>query len=234
VLSKEAELEATLRQWRSREIHDADFSAFSLLSRRVSCILDVGANRGQSIASFRRTYQSAEIHSFEANPLLIEVLQSVVDHIPGPNILHPYGLGAADANVPLFVPFVGGQFYLEEATTRLDYFDQPWVAEKFRQRGGLQIERVYAKLRVGDSLQLKPDVIKIDVEGAEHQVLLGLEQTIRSCVPIMLIENSDYHNVTSFLSGIGYRPFRYEQIEHRLVDFHGETTNAIYLHGDAR
>jgi FkbM family methyltransferase len=39
-----------------------------------------------------------------------------------------------------------------------------------------------------DSYDVNPDVIKIDVEGAEIEVLKGAEKTIRRCHPVLLIE----------------------------------------------
>lgn len=39
-----------------------------------------------------------------------------------------------------------------------------------------------------DSMGISPDVIKIDVEGAEYDVLVGGQQTIERCKPAILVE----------------------------------------------
>lgn len=55
-----------------------------------------------------------------------------------------------------------------------------------------------------------PDVIKMDVEGAELDVLLGAKDTLAHCSPKLLIElhhfdgNVAAHPVPGFLQGLGY------------------------------
>src|SRR6202022_4141309 len=50
-----------------------DFAAFRLWKDlRVECIMDIGANRGQSLASLHTLFPDARIHSFEANPIFFE------------------------------------------------------------------------------------------------------------------------------------------------------------------
>ena len=56
----------------------------------------------------------------------------------------------------------------------------------------------------------QPDVIKIDVEGAEYDVLKGAEKTLRECKPNILLATHDCHlpgvkqNCIDFLQEIGY------------------------------
>lgn len=56
----------------------------------------------------------------------------------------------------------------------------------------------------------KPDVIKIDVEGAEGDVLKGAVETIRSCRPRILLATHDWHlpgikdQCVRFLKELGY------------------------------
>jgi hypothetical protein len=42
---------------------------------RPPLVVDIGANRGQSIDAIRLTYPDAEIHAFEPNPVLFERLR---------------------------------------------------------------------------------------------------------------------------------------------------------------
>ena len=52
---------ATLGQIARAELHDPDFAAFrKWKAAPVECILDVGANRGQSVASFHTVFPAAK------------------------------------------------------------------------------------------------------------------------------------------------------------------------------
>lgn len=53
-----------------------------------------------------------------------------------------------------------------------------------------------------------PNIIKIDVEGAEYLVLKGAKRLLKSSSPILLMEIHNVtlmHEVCSFLMDIGYR-----------------------------
>jgi len=225
-------LQETLRQYSSGQLHDDEFAGFRRISAPTRLILDVGANRGQSIATLKILFPDAIIHSFEANPLYGAVLKGLQTFFHGTVHAHGFGLGSQDATIPLYVPWVFDTPFLEESSTRLDYYEKPWVAEKFRERGGLRLEQHLVDIRRGDDLELAPDVIKIDVEGAEHDVLIGLRETVLRHTPTLFVENSDWNNVTSYLSDLGYSPYRWMGDE--LVPFFGTTTNTFYLHNSTR
>lgn len=223
-------IDGIISRFKRKVVHDTDFKAFALFERQVELILDVGANLGQSIASFRLVYPRAKIVSFEANPMLAEGLSRVAAALPGDNSVFHFGLGDEAGDFILNVPYVSNQAFLEEASISIDYYELPWVKQKFIDRGGLtRLEQVSCSLEKGDCRGFAPDIIKVDVEGAEARVLKGLRQTIETFQPIVFVENSDWHNVTSFMHELGYAPFRYEHENHRLVPFHGATTNAFYL-----
>jgi FkbM family methyltransferase len=224
----------TLQLLASGAVHDPDFEACRQWTGiRVGTILDIGANRGQSAVSLHAVFPGAVIHSFEANPILFPVLDEVAASLGGRCVVHRYGLGREAGSFKLYVPWAAGQPWLEESSTCRDYYDKPWVAQRFAERGGLELEEVTAAIRVGDDLGLDPQLIKIDVEGAENDVLEGLAETIRRSRPILLVENSDWDRVTPTLARLGYRPFRWEPGARRLVPFYGESTNAFYLHESA-
>lgn len=62
----------------------------------------------------------------------------------------------------------------------------------------------------GDDLNLAPDVIKIDVEGAELKALAGLAATIGAHRPLIMTEKSDAVGIARFLADFDYEPYRFD------------------------
>jgi FkbM family methyltransferase len=223
------------RQLATKTVHDVDFLLFAAIDRhvrRLHSILDVGANVGQSIASIRAILgPGASIHSFEANESLWPCLHSIARKAGGAVLVSEFGLGISAEEIALYLPVVDGEEIVEEASVDPSQFDKPWVVEKMLARGGMQEMRTkVVRLVNGDSLALKPDFIKVDVEGHEYSVLQGLEGTLRAKHPILLVENSDWHRVTPFVASLGYAPYRNDA--GLLMPFYGETTNTFYVHAD--
>ena len=217
----------TMSRWDQRIVHDQDFDGLRLLRRPVKSIMDVGANVGQSIVSFRVTFPNAAVTSFEANPMLHSILEDVADRVRGAVTIKRFGLSECAGAFTLHIPHVGDEAFLEEASIRKEYFDVEWVAQKYRERGGLRLVAVEAAVRVGDDCSLTPDIIKIDVEGAEAMVVRGLLKTLQASQPALLVENSDFHTVTAILAPLGYKPYCYK--DGKLEPLLGATTNTIYL-----
>lgn len=72
---------------------------------------------------------------------------------------------------------------------------------------------------LAESGQRPPHVVKIDVEGAEVGVLRGMEQTLRSQGPTLIIElHGTREEVLDELDGVGY--------EHRAIEYDGPTRQA--------
>ncbi|WP_187313256.1 class I SAM-dependent methyltransferase [Lysobacter capsici] len=221
-----------VHQLRNKAIHDPDFEALSWIDgnlRPIRTVLDIGANGGQTIASIRSTLgERVEIHSFEANPQLWPGLESIARESGGAVHIHRAGLGDEAIELTLHVPSVDGEVFLEESTFDLDQFDKPWVREKYLERGHApEFLQVRVPVKRGDDWALRPDLIKVDVEGFEASAIRGLLTTIEACKPILLVENSDWHNVTALLAELGYQPYRWDAGV--MTPFHGATTNTFYL-----
>lgn len=223
--------ESVIRRWTTKEVHDADFKGFCTFNKRIKTILDVGANLGQSIVSFRILFPDATIHSFEANPTLIEELTDLSNQLPGDIEIHPYGLGDTPGSFYLNIPYAGDDAFIEEASISEDYYELPWVKQKFIERGGLtRLEKVKCELKAGDDLGLAPDLIKVDVEGAESLVLSGLRHTIQKFRPVIMIENSDWDAVATVMKSLNYVARQYDQSQNTLIPQKDPTTNTFYVY----
>jgi len=219
--------------WRGQVPHEDDFKAFGAMcgSEGAMRLLDCGANVGQSTASLLMNCPHGHLISFEPNPLYEPVLAGLRDELGAERFDFAIeGLSDHDETMDLHVPFVDGRPYLQEAAMDLRQFDKPGVGERLRSYGSyIQFESFPARFVTGDSKRLDIDVVKIDAEGSELWVLFDMLQTIRRCQPVLLVENNDWHEVTSFLGGLGYCCYRWEAELGKPVPMYGASTNSFYF-----
>ena len=122
-----------------------------------SVVVDIGANIGAMAKIFAR--RAKVVHAFEPSPRALEYLRMNADENV---IVHAVAL-SDHAGVGLF-----------EERESLD-------------RSSLSDHGIEVPVRTLDSFDLKPDLIKIDVEGFEPEVLRGARETLRRS-PILLFE----------------------------------------------
>ena len=68
----------------------------------------------------------------------------------------------------------------------------------------LRVELTSLDAFVGQHPQLAPDVVKIDVEGHEAAVLLGMASTLADQRPVVIVELHSDRHFLSILEGSGY------------------------------
>lgn len=138
--------------------------------------LDIGANIGNHALFFARAFQ--RVVAFEPNPRTFQLLTFNAALNPAIDI-RPYGLGARNERASLVEDpnNIGGAHVVSD------------------QEDGFNIE-IRRLDDVDDLLDRKVDLIKLDVEGFEHQVLLGGKDLIARCKPVILFEQAetDFHD----------------------------------------
>ena len=146
-------------------------------------VADVGAEFGDYALLCRKFY-GAEVHTFE--PLAHNIREirrnMAMNRVTRGFTLHPVALGGSNTTVTM--PYHG---------TMVDAFSKD------------KIQRT--KMRTLDSYGLKPDIIKIDVEGFEMEVFKGAKDTIRKYHPRIILEVHSSRlkiECLSFLSQYGY------------------------------
>jgi FkbM family methyltransferase len=141
---------------------------------------DVGANYGyMSVFVEKACSPSVTIHAFEPNPTVVQILKTNLSVNACLNThVHEIGLSDHACEIPLFMAW-----------------DNSWNATIMPQYGEHMTDHSMAPTTITcqpidelvHSIQ-PPNVIKIDVEGAEHLVLRGGMKYIRARRPILLLE----------------------------------------------
>jgi len=199
-----------------RRPHEADFVALRAWTCRSPTVVDVGANRGQSIRSLRYVLDDPLLHSCEPNPFLADHLRGAHDGDPRV-VVHPVGLGATTGTLELFIPRYGHTVYDTRASLRAVEAQSFLSGDSFLPfrpaRSG--IERVSVPITTLDALGVAADLIKIDVEGLDDQVIAGASATIAEHQPVLLVE-FPRPETFELLAGHGYAPYAYDPAADRL------------------
>ena len=219
-----------------KTVHDRDLKFFaladSLAGGESAVFLDIGANMGNTIASLIALKRRFTVHAFEINPALHSHLEYASTLYSGHCFVHRYGLSSEESRPWLYVPVLKDMFVLGEATLSLPFIQEP--ASKRRLRSYLQGEvlrvgRLQVQTRTLDNVQLSPDFIKIDVEGAEEQVIKGAGETLRRARPLIMAENSYPQRLAAALRPFGYSPYRFDVARGLLSPKAPHSQNTFYV-----
>lgn len=196
-------LQRTVRRALKRTF-ESEFEALRRLSLLEEFVLiDVGANRGQSIDAMRLTAPGRKIVSFEPNPWLVSRLKreySMSEEVT----IHELALSDREEIFTLFVPFYRGYMFDGAASLSKEEAGQWLVGRIHRFNPSLLTLKEFTVRAVRiDSLNLSPSFVKIDVQGMEIDVLRGALETLERHRPILLVETPSAELV-ELLQPFGY------------------------------
>ena len=175
----------------------AELRALRRYIRPGDVVCDVGANKGSYLYWLARWCGNGRLVAFEPQPTLAHRLSELCSTLQFRNVvIEPKAVYSSDGELELFIPddhqpgasllCPSGNFTkVRVPTVKLDsYFDE----------------------------QTRISAIKIDVEGAELDVLKGAERILRRYRPLIVVECEDRHlapgsvnDVFSYLEALGYR-----------------------------
>lgn len=152
----------------------------------IPLIADIGANIGYYSEAFYEVFDGSIIHSYEPHPYNLGYLRDVQrDGI----FIHEYGLFDEDTTLMIGVPSSrpnnNGLFSIHHTTN------------------GVEVD-----LKAANKEEIRPDIVKIDVEGAESQVLSCtdfFENTKLILIEIVVDDNfNNNDDVVSKLKSMGF------------------------------
>lgn len=177
------------------------FYTKNLLNDKI-CVLDVGANKGQSIDFFKKISSNIEVDAFEPNRKLFYFLQKKYSNL---NNLRIYNLGVSNISGEL----VFHENILDETSTFEEFNPDSKYLEKKAKILGVSKKDIIVDnykvevIKLSDFLAQNPmkeyDVLKIDVEGHEFQCLEGLFLNEQIVIPVRYIQ-LESHNDDMYLS----------------------------------
>ena len=186
-----------------------ELNLIKYLAYKDRIALDIGANLG--LFTFFMSKYSRKVFAFEPNPYPLRYLPSLIDE----NVeLIKVAVGKKNELLDLLIPKSDKGWSSNGATLK-----------NISVKNGIKIK---VECRTIDSFNFSNvGLIKIDVEGAEKEVLMGARNTIIDNKPNLIIENelihqNDTNDIFQITFGMGYKIFYFHQSKLKKIN---ENTN---------
>lgn len=197
------------------------------------CILDVGSNDGTSIRMFRRYFP------------LVQII--AVDPITTPRFrlnnvtLIKIALSDKAGNRTLVIPIVNGKQLTQYSSFYREKMISQICSDMSLQETDLSTIVNEVSYNTIDNLRVNPFFIKIDVEGAELEVLKGSLTVIKKYNPVILVEiqsKESYLEIKKLLCLYGYinidpsKKFTHlinKAVTSETIDFNQDTNNYVWI-----
>jgi FkbM family methyltransferase len=188
--------------------HEEDYHGFKkLVTADQGLFLDIGANDGKTVRSFRKLFNNWQVFSVEANALHQPALQKLKSKLKNFDFVIG-AIGEQDKPLTLYTPIYKKIVIHSAASIDLAQVKRQ-MKKQFRK------ESVVAKIHYEvcstprihlDDLNLAPEIIKIDIEGMEHIAVQALAKTITKTHPIILLEYnpSNFAKISDYLLARDY------------------------------
>ena len=190
-------------------------------ARQGSTIFDIGAFLGTHTVFFsERVGPSGRVVAFEPHPDNRAAILEQVESLRLRNVeLRDVGVGRVSGSVEFVYPEDLGRGTADPEVGRAIRASEPCLSRTFPVRS---LDDQTSSGELPD-----PDLVKVDVEGLEYDVLLGMEQTVRRRKPELFLEMhgagwdhecANYRRVVGWLLDHRYR-VRHVQSGRRLRRF---------------
>lgn len=157
----------------AKEIFEKDIYKLKLRTDNTPIIVDCGANIGLSVMYFKHTYPKATVIAFEPDPDIFEVLKYNVE------VFNP-------SNVELH------QKAIWKDESGIEFLQEGGFSGRIPKEGDKKHTIKVPTARLKNILQNQDriDLLKIDIEGAEYEVLMDVENDLEHVDNIFI----EYHS----------------------------------------
>jgi FkbM family methyltransferase len=176
-------------------------------------IVDVGANRGQSIAAFKAFGRRPIVIAFEPEPISVARL---IDRYANDEsvTIRACALGSRPGKITFYAPKYGywdcdGMAAVDRETA-INWLRDPGRMFGFDERK-LTVREHPVECRTLDSFDLSPTLVKLHAQGAELTILQGSIRTLMEYQPALMCAFAT-PDVSSFLEKLDYHPYVYGPI----------------------
>ena len=188
---------------------DRDFFALSRL-QPVGLALDIGGNWGQSIEALKFCCRPREIVTFEPNLKLAHHLAKRFSRESSVRV-EARALAEEAGRMRFHIPHYRGWTF--DGLASLDRTEaSDWLDTRRMARfdpAKVRIEEQEVEVRRLDDYGFAPDVVKIDVQGAEHAVVRGGIEMFREYRPATIVEAPSCELVAEF-ADLGMAPYYFD------------------------
>jgi FkbM family methyltransferase len=211
--------------------HEKDYFGLKKIIRTSDVrgiFLDVGANLGISTLGFIKLGYKNPIYLFEPNKYLYKNYLIKLKNKYKQIRIFNFALGKKEESREIFQPF-----YKNKCIHFLSSFNKKYLMDSlnliFKKNISKKfiINKFKIKIKKFDSLKLNNNIkfIKIDVEGFDHFVIMGMKNLIKKSSPIILVEfnKENFYKIKSILRN--YNPYiydykldRFERFKKTLID----------------
>ncbi len=177
--------------WQFKEIFTDDSYLFSSHSRQP-IIYDCGANIGTSVLYFKRMFPEAKVKAFEADPKILKILEQ---NISANKITNIETIGKA-----VWINDGGVEFSLEGADG----------SSIFGKKNKVKIASIRLKNFLDNEDRI--DLLKMDIEGAEVEVIRDCNSSLKKAQHIFIEYHSfanDDQKLNELLQTLSHNGFRY-------------------------
>lgn len=209
---------------------DAELLLLEFLVNKESVFFDIGSNKGEYAYYAEKLIDPKNIYLFEPEKKLNKQLKAIFKNCNVFDIALSESKGTHLFKIPVINGVIDNclsslevEHKEENETEAIVYEVKTNTLDNFTKTYGL-----------------KPDIIKIDVEGHELSVLKGGEHYLSSCFPTLIIEIEQRHHKYINIEGVfesfknkGYGCFYFSKKQNQLFSYDNKThlTNTIHFFG---